>query len=113
MYHEWAYGAARLTWPELDTPHTAADAIALLDQGQALLRGDLHGLAEAQLDEPRRTNWGETWPAWRIFWAMIDHDALHGGAIGCLRDLYQWTHRRPPPRTLRMAAGHPRLGADP
>jgi hypothetical protein len=90
MYHEWAYGPARLTWPELDIPHTAADACALLERGQALLRADLEGLSEAQLDEPRQTNWGELWPAWRIFWAMIDHDALHGGAIGQLRDLYQW-----------------------
>jgi hypothetical protein len=95
MYHEWAYGPARLTWPELDIPHTAAGAVALLESGQALLRGDLQGLSEAQLDEPRSTNWGERWPAWQIFWRMIDHDSLHGGAIGHLRDLYYWTHWEP------------------
>ncbi len=91
MYHEWAFGAATLTWPELDVPSTADQAIALLEQGQALLRADLQSLSEEQLDEPRKTNWGELWPAWRIFWAMLDHDALHGGAIGHLRDLYRWT----------------------
>jgi hypothetical protein len=90
MYHEWAYGAARLTWPDLDIPHTAADAIALLEHGQALLRADLADLAEPELDEPRGTNWGQTWPAWRIFTAMTDHDALHAGTIGCLRDVYHW-----------------------
>jgi len=31
---------------------------------------------------------------YRILWTMVDHDALHGGAIGCLRDLYRWTHAR-------------------
>src|SRR5215813_7573176 len=66
MYHEWAYGPAKLTWPELTIPHTASAAIALLDAGHALLRADLLGLSEDDLNLPRRTNWGEVWPA-RIF----------------------------------------------
>src|SRR5712691_610699 len=93
MYHEWAFGAAKLTWPELDIPSTTDQTIALLEQGQALLRADLQTLAEAELDEPRKTNWGELWPAWRIFWTMTDHDAFHGGVIGYLRDLYYWSNR--------------------
>ena len=91
MYHEWAFGAAQMTWPELDIPHSAAATLTLLEHGQTLLRADLVGLSEAQLDEPRQTNWGEHWPAWRIFWTMLDHDALHGGAIGHMRDLYHWS----------------------
>ena len=47
------------------------------------------------------TNWGEEWPAWRIFWTMIHHDAHHGGEIGALRDLY---------RVTRSAGGHPDAG---
>jgi hypothetical protein len=35
-----------------------------------------------------KTNWGEEWPTWRVFWTMIQHDSHHGGEIGCLRDLY-------------------------
>jgi hypothetical protein len=96
MYHEYGYGPARLTWPELDVPHTAAGAIALLERGHALLRADLAGLADADLDEPRPTNWGERWPAWRIFSVLADHDALHAGTIGCLRDLHLWTRRIEP-----------------
>jgi hypothetical protein len=38
----------------------------------------------------RSTNWGELWPTWRIFGAMIAHDLSHGAEIGCLRDLYVW-----------------------
>lgn len=91
MYHEWAYGPARLTFPDLDIPNTAAGALAMLDQGHALLRGDLEPLSDADLDEPRRHSSGATWPAWRIFTVMIDHDAFHGGVIGVLRDLYHWT----------------------
>ena len=96
MYHEWAYGPAKLTWPELMIPHTASDGIALLDTGHRLLRADLLGLSEDDLNLPRRTNWGEIWPASRIFTVLIDHDALHGGAIGQMRDLYYWSHRRYP-----------------
>jgi hypothetical protein len=90
MYHEWAYGPARLTWPELEVPHDPAAALAMLEEGHCLLRGDLERLTEPDLDDLRLTNWGERWPAWRIFWSMSDHDALHGGAIGQLRDLYRW-----------------------
>jgi hypothetical protein len=91
MYHEWAYGPARLTWPELNVPCTVIDTLALLDRGQTLLQDDLQRLSESQLDEPVLTNWGERWPAWRIFWVMTDHDALHGGIVGHLRDVYRWT----------------------
>lgn len=93
MYHDWAYGPAELTWPEVTVPHAAADAIALLGEGHAMLRSDLLGLSEDGLDLPRRTNWGQLWPAWRIFSVMTDHDAMHCGAIGHMRDLYHWTHQ--------------------
>ena len=89
MYHEYAFGPARLTWPEINSAHTAASAIAQLEEGHALLQSDLAGLEDADLEESRLTNWGERWPAWRVFWAMIKHDLHHGGEIGALRDLYR------------------------
>ncbi len=91
MYHEWAFGQARLTFPDLDIPHTVDTTIAMLDHGQSLLRDALRAHADADLDAPKKTNWGELWPAWRVFWVMSDHDALHGGIVGGLRDLYHWT----------------------
>lgn len=93
MYHEWAYGAARLTFPELDIPNNARSALDLLDEGHRLLRDDLLATSESELDEPRKTNWGQMLPTWKLFWAMIDHDALHGGMIGSLRDIYYWSRR--------------------
>jgi hypothetical protein len=94
MYHEWAFGAARLTWPELDVPCSVAQAANVLATGQEALRGRLAGLEDEQLDEQVLTNWGERWPAWRIFWAMVNHDAVHTGAIGHLRDAYYWRRTR-------------------
>jgi hypothetical protein len=91
MYHEWGFGPGRLSWPELEVPHTATAPVELLERGQAVLLADLDSLRKADLDGQRPTNWGDQWPAWRILWTMADHDALHGGAIGQLRDLYRWT----------------------
>jgi hypothetical protein len=89
MYHEHAFGAAELTWDTIETPGTAAATIAELERGHALLVEDLAALGDADLGAPVSTNWGETWPAWRIFWTMIDHDSHHGGEIGVLRDLFR------------------------
>jgi hypothetical protein len=89
MYHEYAFGAGRLTWPEIDSAHTTADAIAMLERGQRLLMSALDGMADDDLDAPRMTNWGEEWPTWRVLWTMVDHDLHHGGEIGVLRDLYR------------------------
>ena len=63
--------------------------MARLEEGQRRLRDALAGLDDDGLDTLRWTNWGGPWPAWRVLWAMVDHDAHHGGEIGCLRDLYR------------------------
>ena len=89
MYQEYAFGDARLTWSELDSPHTAAAAVAAVDDGHELLIATLRSLDDDALDRTVPTNWGERWPAWRIFWTMIHHDLWHGGEIGALRDLYR------------------------
>jgi len=46
MYHEYAFGAGRLTWPEIDSAHTVADAIAMLEHGQRLLTTALDALTD-------------------------------------------------------------------
>ncbi|MGH2680868.1 MAG: DinB family protein [Actinomycetota bacterium] len=89
MYHEHAFGRRELTWRTIETPATSGDAIEMLDTGHALLTEDLAAANDGELEHPRMTNWGEEWPAWRIFWTMVHHDAHHGGEIGALRDLYR------------------------
>ena len=92
MYQEYAFGEGKLTWDEITMPHTASDAITFLVEAHDRLRQELDHLCDADLDEMRLTNWGEMWPTWRIFWAMISHDLHHGAEIGCLRDLYREMH---------------------
>ena len=90
MYHEYAFGPGQLVWPDIDSAHTAADAIAQLEQGHQLLSSDVAGLSsDADLDVYRHTNWGEEWPTWKLLWTMVHHDFQHGGEIGTLRDLYR------------------------
>lgn len=91
MYHEWAFGRRELTWLTIPTPGSSRAAIEMLEEGHGHLVADLQTLAEADLDRPALTNWGEEWPMWRIFLTMIDHDVHHGAEIGALRDLYRAT----------------------
>lgn len=105
LYHEWAFGPRELSFPDLLPPTTAEGALARLEEGHRLLRGELEGFADRALDEPRLTSWSELWPALRIFWTMIDHDAHHGAEIGCLRDVYRVTDG------ARLSRGH-RVGRD-
>jgi hypothetical protein len=89
MYYEYAFGPAALDWDDLDIPSTAQGAFAWLESGHKKLMGILDELSDADLGVLRKTNWGEEWPTWRIFWAMIYHDMHHGAEISCLRDLHE------------------------
>jgi DinB superfamily len=63
MYHEYAFGSAALLWPDLEAPHPAADALAALDERQAMLMSAVGELTDdAGLGDERMTNWGEPWP---------------------------------------------------
>src|SRR2546427_2260763 len=62
MYHEYAFGPQKLTFPDLEIPQTPAAAVAMLDEGQALLVEALASLEYVDLQRPTLTNWGEEWP---------------------------------------------------
>jgi hypothetical protein len=91
QWHGSASGTCRSTSSRPTCSAGSRHAIARLEEGQQLLRADLEGLSDVGLDALRWTNWGEQWPAWRILWTMIDHDAHYGAEIGCLRDLHRVT----------------------
>jgi hypothetical protein len=50
----------------------------------------LEGLTEPDLDRLVPTNWGERWPAYRIFATLINEQVHHGAEISLLRDLYRY-----------------------
>lgn len=91
IYHEWAFGPGEVDFTNIENPGDVATSMSMLREGHRLLVADLAGLKDRELEQPVLTNWGETWPAWRIFWTMIDHDAHHGAEIAVLRELHRHT----------------------
>jgi hypothetical protein len=95
IYHEWAFGPREIDFINIENPHDVETSVRMLEHGHALLSKDLADLTDADLERPVLTNWGEEWPAWRIFWTMIHHDAHHGAEIALLRDLHRKEADRP------------------
>jgi uncharacterized damage-inducible protein DinB len=94
MYADHAFRDGRLDWddtevqpwPEGEAP--MADTVGWLVTVHSRLVEHVAGLADdAELDRPRRTNWGEEWRTRSIIGAMITHDAYHAGEINHIRSL--------------------------
>jgi hypothetical protein len=88
LYWDYAFGPATLSY-DLDIPGSAARAVPWLRASQGPVREALARLSDADLDSPRLTNWGETWPCHRIFTTLITEQTHHGAEISLLRDLYR------------------------
>jgi hypothetical protein len=98
MYENHAFGDATRRWEDFDREgarpvETVPSAIAWLRAGQACLRGSIAQLDDAELERPRRTNWGELKPTRWIIQVMIAHDLYHAGEINHLRALRQGNDR--------------------
>jgi hypothetical protein len=64
------------------------EAIRWLIDVQAAFVADVRALKDdADLDQLRRTNWGEEWRTRSIIGAMITHDSYHAGEINHMRSL--------------------------
>lgn len=96
--HDQMFGAATLTWddPRLEEEAATAtvdipSAIAWLRIGHERLHDGIAALAnDAELQRPRRTNWGELRETrWVIVVTIIQHDLYHAGEINHLRALRQ------------------------
>jgi hypothetical protein len=102
MYENHAFGDGALTWddPLVDGADQLGEpeaAQAWLRRSQARLRTSLAALDDAELERPRRTNWGTLESTRWIAVAMIQHDLYHAGEINHLRSLRlddRWAHER-------------------
>jgi DinB superfamily len=88
LYWDYAFGPATASF-DLEMPGNAAAAADWLRASQQPLRTVLAELDEADLETPRKTNWGELWPCHRIFSTLINEQVHHGAEISLLRDLYR------------------------
>jgi uncharacterized damage-inducible protein DinB len=103
MYDDYAFGPGTLDWdrpevqpwPEGEAP--MAETIRWLERDHERLVDHVAALADdAELDRPRRANWGEDRPTKWLIAAMITHDAYHAGEINHLRSILgpddRWRH---------------------
>jgi uncharacterized damage-inducible protein DinB len=94
MYADYAFGAGTKQWgtPEVEGPWQPGsapmvDALDWLRETHRSWRDHVASLTDADLDEPRKTNWGELRPTKWIIAALIGHDFYHAGEINHLRSL--------------------------
>ena len=94
MYADYAFGPGTRQWGEPDVegpwdPGSAPmpDTIEWLRETHRSFREQVARLDDADLDEPRRCNWGELRPTRWIVAAIIGHDLYHAGEINHLRSL--------------------------
>jgi uncharacterized damage-inducible protein DinB len=89
LYWDYAFGTASLSF-DLETPGDVAEATEWLFGSHQPILDALDGLSEPDLDRLVPTNWGEHWPAHRIFATLINEQVHHGAEISLLRDLYRY-----------------------
>jgi uncharacterized damage-inducible protein DinB len=93
MYWEYAFGQARITWPEVGELVPKEGDLGMwrawLQAAHEQFRSAVVELTDGQLLEPRLANWGEELPARTIINIMIEHDLYHAGEINYIRGLYR------------------------
>jgi uncharacterized damage-inducible protein DinB len=94
MYHNHAFGDAKLTWDDPlvkgdDALSTIPAAIAWLREGHERMRQSIATLDDDELLRPRMTNWGELKETRWIITTVIEHDLYHAGEINYIRALAQ------------------------
>lgn len=88
LYWDYAFGSASIGY-DLDMPGSAEAAARWLIDSQRPLNQVLGQIGDADLDQDRPTNWGESWPTTRILSTLIKEQTHHGAEISLLRDLYR------------------------
>jgi len=105
MYEHYAFGDGTLDWDDLEVAGGEAlaapdSAITWLRDAHLRLRRSIAGLRDADLAQPRLTNWGELRETRWIVAIMIQHDLYHAGEINHQRSLFRgddrWEHEREP-----------------
>jgi len=88
IYWEYAFGAARLTFPDLTVHHTATDAIINWRASTDPIVTWLENATEDALNETRPHHLGPDLSAREIVTILLDEQIHHGAEIALLRDLY-------------------------
>lgn len=93
MYDDYAFGPGVRQWGEPEVQPwqegeaPMAEALDWLRETHRSFREHVAGLTDADLDQPRKTNWGEMRATRWIVAAIVGHDFYHAGEVNHLRSL--------------------------
>jgi hypothetical protein len=88
IYWEYAFGAGQRTFPDLDVPSTAHDALQDWHGSREPITQWLATATDADFAEPRPSHLGADRTAAEVLRILIDEQTHHGAEIALLRDLY-------------------------
>lgn len=88
IYWEHAFGPGRRTFPDLDVPGTAVEAIRLWHRSRGPVSAWLQSADDADLTELRPSHLGDPKTAGEVVRILLDEQVHHGAEIALLRDLY-------------------------
>ena len=87
IYWEHAFGPGRRNFTDLAIMGSAETSCADLGASQRRLTETLASIDHASLDSDVPTQFGEAWPARRVFDVLLVEQVHHGAEISLLRDL--------------------------
>ena len=88
IYWEYAFGPRERTFPDLDVPSTAGEAMQAWCTSRQSITDWLRTATDADLSEPRPSHLGDPKTAGEVVRILLDEQVHHGAEIALLRDLY-------------------------
>ena len=88
IYWEYAFGPGRRTFPDLEVPHSARQAMEVWWESRMPISRWLGSATDADLAEPRPSHLGDPRTAGEVVRILLDEQTHHGAEIALLRDLY-------------------------
>ena len=89
IYWEYAFGPGRRTFPDLQVPHTARQALATWWESRVPISRWLESATDDALREPRPSHLGDPRTAGEVVRILLDEQTHHGAEIALLRDLWR------------------------
>ena len=100
MYASAGFKNTEVRWRDVVTrlEEIASDwqkTIEYLHESQIYWLSSWQNLNDEDLTSVAKTNWGETWPIWKIIHTITAHDAYHAGQIALLKTILSPTSTPP------------------
>jgi hypothetical protein len=88
IYWEYAFGPGKRTFPDLEVPPTAQEALTLWRASRQPVTAWLETATDDDLLERRPSHLGDDKAAGEVIRILLDEQTHHGAEIALLRDLY-------------------------